>query len=242
MRYIRAFLLLASLNGLVPIVSAEPMAKVGANDVPKVFFGYSTRYQETAGDEHGSLRIRRISPRSPAAAAGLLVGDEITAFNSVPFRFENDIQAIRAMAWVKPGEPLELTVRRDGEVLALRMVPIAADPEQQRALSQWLDRLEREGKACFSCQDEGPEAAEAELLRRIRESGGKAMLKLERDGSTVRITSSQVDIPTDFKIDPAYAEALRRLPPGKAYLVLVKVDGLQSEWLPQGAPGFEQLD
>ncbi|MEM9597889.1 MAG: PDZ domain-containing protein [Acidobacteriota bacterium] len=229
---------LAILAALPALCLAEPTSPTYPDDVPKVFFGYGTRYQEKVGDTHGYLRVRRIESDGPANRAGLREGDEIIAFNGVPFRFENDVQAIRAMAWVEAGKPLELTVRRGGQTLDLTMVPTAAEPERQIALARWLDRLEQEGRACFRCQDEGPDAAEAELLRRIREVGGEAVLKVERDGDDIRISSSDVRVPPGLEIDPAYAAAARRLSKGKALLLRVKVDGNQAEWWQEGAPGF----
>lgn len=162
----------------------------------------------------------------------------------MPYRFETDIQAIRAMAWVEPGEPLQLTLRRGSKILDLQMIPTAADPQRQHRLSEWLSKLERDGKACFSCQDGDPAAsANTELLNRIRQVGGKAMLKVKplAQGG-VDITSAQVEIPAGLQIDPAYSDSLKRLPKGKSLLLLVKVTGSRSEWLPEGAPGFENIE
>jgi membrane-associated protease RseP (regulator of RpoE activity) len=55
--------------------------------------------------------------QSPAVAAGLRVGDEVTAFNGAPV--SNWTQLSNAIVKVKPGTPVTLTVQRNGHPVTL---------------------------------------------------------------------------------------------------------------------------
>jgi membrane-associated protease RseP (regulator of RpoE activity) len=55
--------------------------------------------------------------KSPAVLAGLKVGDEVTAFNGTAV--SNWTQLSNAILKVKPGDPVALTVKRDGHSLTL---------------------------------------------------------------------------------------------------------------------------
>jgi membrane-associated protease RseP (regulator of RpoE activity) len=58
------------------------------------------------------------APKSAAVLAGLKVGDTVTAFNGV--RMTSWTQLHNAILATKPGEPVSLTVKRDGRPLVLR--------------------------------------------------------------------------------------------------------------------------
>jgi serine protease Do len=60
-------------------------------------------------DERGAL-VAQLVPRSPAAAAGLEVGDVITAFQNVPVQSPNELT--RRVAGTPPGTQVVLTVAR----------------------------------------------------------------------------------------------------------------------------------
>ena len=60
-------------------------------------------------DERGAL-VAQLVPRSPAAAAGLEVGDVITAFQNVPVQSPNELT--RRVAGTPPGTQVVLTVSR----------------------------------------------------------------------------------------------------------------------------------
>jgi len=64
-----------------------------------------------AAVENKAVRIKRVLPGSPADVTGLKTGDEITRFNERPMT--NPAQFGQALAGVKPGEQLVLTIRRD---------------------------------------------------------------------------------------------------------------------------------
>jgi regulator of sigma E protease len=63
-------------------------------------------------------RIERIEPDSPAAHAGLAVGDLVLAVNGTPVA---DFAALSQRLTASPGEELVLTIRRAGEEQSLRV-------------------------------------------------------------------------------------------------------------------------
>jgi regulator of sigma E protease len=91
-------------------------------------------------DEEGRLRVVQavgyeldaavgiVNPGSPAAKAGLKEGDEIVAVDGVGVESWYDF---RALVEVRPGERVELTLRRDGREL-IRPVTLDAVDEKQR--------------------------------------------------------------------------------------------------------------
>lgn len=66
---------------------------------------------------------------SPAAAAGLRPGDEVVAVDGRPVR---SIDALVGYTRQRVGQPLTLTVRRDGGELTLRATPILSEVEGER--------------------------------------------------------------------------------------------------------------
>ena len=78
------------------------------------------------GVEKISSRIGTVMPESPAAEAGMLDGDRITAINGEPINAFQQLQK-----WVKPnpGKELTFTVSRDGKTLDLMVVPKTVEGE-----------------------------------------------------------------------------------------------------------------
>jgi membrane-associated protease RseP (regulator of RpoE activity) len=70
---------------------------------------------ETALDNGAACTSK--DPKSPAAIAGLKVGDTLTAFDGTPVSYWSDVTA--AISKVKPGVPVTVTVLRDGHSLTL---------------------------------------------------------------------------------------------------------------------------
>ena len=71
-------------------------------------------------DARGAL-IAEVTPESPAAAAGLAVGDVILALEETPVRTLRDLT--RTVALATPGEPQAFTVWRRGETMTLAVAP-----------------------------------------------------------------------------------------------------------------------
>jgi len=91
--------------------------------------------------------VADVTPDSPAAAAGLEVGDVILAFADEPIATLRDLT--RRVALAAPGEPQAMTVWRRGETLTLEVAPGEA-PAAQRASAEPLEAA--------------PAAAEVEVL------------------------------------------------------------------------------
>ena len=67
------------------------------------------------------MPIGTVSPGSPAEAAGIKPGDILTTLDG---RWTTSVaDAYAAAEHVRPGQPVEAVVRRDGEEIALRIVP-----------------------------------------------------------------------------------------------------------------------
>ncbi len=97
---------------------------------------------EQTGYEGDGVIVTEVSPRSPAAAAGLGKDDIITAINGKPI--ESSMQLQNAVARRTPGTELELTVRRAGRDEALRITlgerpPLATLIAAQRGVEQFDD-------------------------------------------------------------------------------------------------------
>lgn len=139
MRYV-VLMSLATLLSWIPYLANEIGNVV--SEVPTVAtdrgsFGYTTTY-ETHTQGGGHIVIQHILPGGPAAKAGLLVGDRITAVNSTRLHFKNELEMIRELDWIKNGMIVDLTVERAGEAI---QVPLTAGPMSEPArlqLTEWL--------------------------------------------------------------------------------------------------------
>lgn len=65
----------------------------------------------------GGVRVESVSPGGPAAEAGVKAGDVIVAIAAQPVATGREL--VRAMATIKPGERVEVGLRRDGKPLKL---------------------------------------------------------------------------------------------------------------------------
>jgi membrane-associated protease RseP (regulator of RpoE activity) len=73
----------------------------------------------TVDDSNGQLRVTGLTPKSPAAAAGVQVGDEIVTVNDYPVStYDLFVGQIQAMGRV--GGQVPLGIRRNGKMLTLR--------------------------------------------------------------------------------------------------------------------------
>jgi len=73
-----------------------------------------------------SNRVALVTEDSPAAAAGLQAEDVIVAIDGTPI---TGFEAVRERVEASPGEPLALTVERDGERVALEATPAEVSPD-----------------------------------------------------------------------------------------------------------------
>ncbi len=64
--------------------------------------------------------VRRVVPNSPAAQAGIQVGDLITQFDGKPIRSAGDLT--RALYFARPNQSVQLTLMREGQILTVSVV------------------------------------------------------------------------------------------------------------------------
>ena len=86
------------------------------------------------------VRIASIAPDSPAAAAGLRVGDLVLQVNDQPIASITELQKIIAE---NLETPVTMLVQRGEQTLTLRLTPRAKPPEGQGALGVGLDNPTR---------------------------------------------------------------------------------------------------
>ena len=129
-----------------------------------------------AGD---GAAIMEVQEDSPAATAGLMAGDVITAVDESEITGMKDL--VEAVAAYSPGDEVGLTVDRDGESVKLNVTLGAHPDDEEKAYfgvrivpteyfrlekgGPDLDRQQPEGALVMAVQDEGP-AAMAELQSR----------------------------------------------------------------------------
>jgi serine protease Do len=81
------------------------------------------------------MAVGSVELKSPAAEAGLVAGDVVTAIDGLDIERPLDFQ--RAMLDRKPGETLRLTVKRSGSESPLKLsLTLGSAPETQQAAEQ----------------------------------------------------------------------------------------------------------
>lgn len=139
----RAFLRTAALLAAFPmavsaqevrIVRGEPLAWTMSGNVNRPMLGITTSTESARGDTLG-LRIEEVREGSPAARAGLKVGERLQGINGVSLRAdradagEEDYEGVltrrlvREMAKVKEGDEVELRVYADGRTRTVKVKP-----------------------------------------------------------------------------------------------------------------------
>src|SRR5205085_11157997 len=85
-------------------------------------------------DEPTGAIVASVTPKSPAAKAGLKPGDVILSANGQPVKNVHDLP--RLVASMPPGQKLELSVRRGGKDMNLAATTAEMPQEQQTASAQ----------------------------------------------------------------------------------------------------------
>ena len=118
---------LSLIHGGQPV---ESQATLGSTSRPRTIGvrAYLGVVLGEAKDGEG-VQIDQVTPDSPAATAGFKPGDEIFQVEGIDFT--NPSRLAEIIAEKKPGDEFEVTVRRGGEVIALRP-RLMADPNGPR--------------------------------------------------------------------------------------------------------------
>ncbi|MCS6853095.1 MAG: Do family serine endopeptidase [Gemmataceae bacterium] len=115
--------------------------------------------------EHAGVVIGHVHERTPAAKAGLLAGDIVTAINGKPVKDSRELQ--RIVAGLPLGKPVNITVLRDGQYKTLSVI-IEEQPAEFGATRVPLPRTPRRDTPTVSLErlglaltDLNPELAES---------------------------------------------------------------------------------
>lgn len=125
----------------IPADIAEATAKqlISSGKVVRGYIGvtivdFSSEMAEALGlkDVKGAI-VADLVPGGPAAKAGLLPDDIMTAVNGAPIA--NKSELTREVAKARPGEPIKMTVIRDGKPRTVTVVSGTRPPEGSLALN-----------------------------------------------------------------------------------------------------------
>ena len=105
--------------------AASMLVSVNAN---KTWHGVVAGDENSGGTSKGVV-VESVEKSSPAAEAGIKPGDVITRLDDVEIHRALDLQ--RAFLDCKPGDKIEIALRRSGESTAKRLI-LAAQPETQK--------------------------------------------------------------------------------------------------------------
>lgn len=104
------------------VLVAGPLA-----NIILAFFAFTAAYKFAAPDPTRVL-ITEVTPATPAAAAALMPGDIVQSADGQPIDSFEDLQAVVAEHL---GQPLNLTVLRDGQPVQIEVVPRQDYPDDQ---------------------------------------------------------------------------------------------------------------
>ncbi|MCE5302107.1 MAG: trypsin-like peptidase domain-containing protein [Planctomycetaceae bacterium] len=110
----------------VVAVAAQLLANCNVN---RAWVGVAS--SNDAGPSRHGLLVGAIEPKSPAAEAGLTPGDVIVRIDEIAIERSLDFQ--RAMLDRKPGQRIQLTVRRGGEPLSFSLA-LGDSPARERVV------------------------------------------------------------------------------------------------------------
>lgn len=223
----------ALVSGLA-VFTFAPSSLVAAEQYDsdlKVFFGYSTRYETVdEGDCRGQIRVRRVISGEAAERAGIRSGDLIRAINNVPIQFANELEYLRSLGSVEPGDTVQLTVLRHDEELTVEIQPGALTEQQKELNSQYLSMLEEciEQGRCTGCMAPGQAFVDSvrktglwELEQAVAASPSQAAVIEVRkplEGSGLVYLSEEVEIPKGMDLTDLgpFADLPKTLKPGQS--------------------------
>jgi serine protease Do len=179
------------------------------------------------GDHRDGVLVNQVQPSSPAARAGLQVGDIITAINGQPVHAPRDLA--RSVGMTQPDHEVQLTVVRDGHERQVTAT-VANNPQTQQAAADGRDGAVGEGRVGLALAPLSPEARQrlgidgdvhGVIVARVQPRSRAAESGLKAGDVLLRIGNSAVDSPA------AAAEQLRAAQTAKqdAVPVLVMREG-----------------
>lgn len=196
------------------LTSAGPLAAEGS----AAWLGLVVTYQDEAAIQEGRMTVTTVYPGSPAAQAGLKVGDQISRVNEVAFRFESWTATVAGggpFVWAKPGDHIRMTILRGAKTEILDVVaasPPAAIVEERRIFQSSL--VERRGPEVFDAL-----ARRGASLRVQREKAGGS-LAVEAEGLSPRDLGAVSHFLSTSRLRTFFA----RLEPGQSMRVKLDID------------------
>lgn len=170
----------------------------------RVFMGIISRY-EPSDSGGGRQLVEEVIPESPAARAGLRVGDFILGIDGRPHRAASLSELLENLGWIEPGRPVVFEVLRDGKKSEVEIVPEPLSPDRQEALRKILAACRTSG----GCNELGPAPAEISLHSFAVEHGS-VVLTFIKDPSSRELMLSKSDpaLPAswDFRRDPVFRD------------------------------------
>jgi serine protease Do len=173
---------------ILTMPGGERRAIVRGDDRPMI--GVTTAAESERADTLG-LRITEITEDSPAAKAGLKVGDRIQAVNGVSLRAdradagEEDYDGVlnrrlqREVQETKAGESIELRVLTDGQARTVRVTPV---PAQELVDSMTGFRTGPEGQLFRAMSDRAVLGLSVTSTGSMRDTAGVFVQAVSKDG------------------------------------------------------------
>lgn len=124
-----------SLSSLA-VCAIVSIAGVSAAESAKGWLGFGFTYPRNAEKDSGAgLVVQAVLPESPAAKAGMRRGDVVLLLDGSPVSRHGEAAVLDFVLSVKPGQQIELGIRRGDERRTLQLVAIELPPQY---LEGWL--------------------------------------------------------------------------------------------------------
>jgi len=144
-----------------------------------------------APNDKGAL-IGEVQPNSPAAKAGLKVGDVVVGFNGREISSPRDLAT--AVAEVKPGHEAKITVLRDGKQIE-EQVKVGQPPRRQMAANDRSESAEHQQASLGIAL--APNNGRGAVVARVRPDSVAAERGLEEGDVILRAGDREVNRPRD---------------------------------------------
>ena len=104
------------------------------------WLGLGFRYQPPLrGHVDGWIYVQRLAPHGPSERAGLLTGDVITAIDSQPVRYIDELALLQRLSRIGGGSVVHLSIRRGTRTVMSEVIASAASAEQCAAWHRSFD-------------------------------------------------------------------------------------------------------
>ena len=184
-------------------------AERGDEQSPQPYLGVMVGSAEEKAGAEGGARVNSVMPDSPAAAAGLVEGDVITALGDT--RITGPQQFVELIHGRKPGDLIAIKWTRDGKQMEQRVM-LAARPEQgpspfRREEGRREGRKEEQpteaflGVAAAPLTDDMKQIAGTDrgvLINSLKDGSPAAQAGLLPGDVVTAIDGKDVDTPTDL--------------------------------------------